>query len=138
MKSRISLVILVILAISCHKKEKADTHSSSTVARDSMTYRIAYRAHGNEPFWNVTIDGNGMRFTSPEDSTGVMFPSVEPATSGDTLRWTSKSDKGRIVVIIWPDSCNDGMSDQTYSHASAVKLNETSYQGCAESTPAPR
>lgn len=121
----------------CHKGEKTHEHSSATSKQDSMTtYTIAYRAHGNEPFWNVTIDGTGVRFTSPEDSAGVTFPSVEPTVSGDTLRWASQSDKGRIVVVIWPDSCSDGMSDQIYTRASAVKLNETSYQGCAETTPA--
>jgi len=130
------MVVLAILVVGCSKKDKskATQSSSSGAARDSMT---TYRAFGNEPFWSVTIDSNGLRFISPEDSAGVSFPAVEPVANGDTLRWTSKSEKGGILVLIWRGSCSDGMSDKTWSHASAVKLNETSYVGCAEASTRP-
>jgi len=133
------IVALAILAVGCSKKDKSKaTHSSSTdAARDSMTTMTnAYRAFGNEPFWSVTIDSNGLRFSSPEDSAGVRFPAVEPVANGDTLRWSSKSEKGKIVVVIWRGSCSDGMS-KTWAHSSAVKLNETDYVGCAEAPTQP-
>lgn len=128
------VMALAILVAGCSKKEKSKaTQSSSSGAATTM----AYRAFGNEPFWSVTIDSNGLRFISPEDSAGVSFPAVEPVANGDTLRWTSKNEKGGILVLIWPGSCSDGMSDKTWSHSSAVKLNETSYVGCAEASAKP-
>ena len=129
--------VLAVLAVGCSKKDKAKaTNSSSTATHDSMT-TVAYRAFGNEPFWSVTIDSRGLRFSSPEDSAGVSFPAVEPVANGDTLRWTSKNEKGSIAVLIWRGTCSDGMSDKTWSHASNVKLNDTSYVGCAEASTQP-
>lgn len=130
------LMALCIFALGCGKKDKSKATRSA--ARDSMTTTtVAYRAFGNEPFWSVTIDSKGLRFSSPEDSAGVTFPAVESVATGDTLRWTSKSEHGRIVVLIWRGTCSDGMSDKTWSRASAVKINETTYLGCAEESAQP-
>jgi uncharacterized membrane protein len=129
---RIRCVVVMALAIfatacSKHDKEKPEPPAPTRKAPAI----VAYRAVGNEPFWSVNIDANGLRFSSPEDSAGVSFPAVEPVAHGDTLQWTSKSEHGQIMVSIWPDSCSDGMSDRVWSHASTVKLNETWYHGCA-------
>jgi uncharacterized membrane protein len=130
-----AVVALAILASACSKHDKEKPVQSESTRTTTTT--VAYRAVGNEPFWSVVIDAKGLRFVSPEDSAGVSFPAVEPVASGDTLRWASKNEYGRIVVIIWPDSCSDGMSDRVWSHSSAVTLNETSYVGCAESSTQP-
>ena len=130
-----AVMALAILASACSKHEKKEPVQSASTRTTTGT--VAYRAVGTEPFWAVIINARGLRFISPEDSTGVSFPAVAPVASGDTLRWTSKNKYGRIAVSIWSDSCSDGMSDHVYSHASAVTLNETSYRGCAESSTQP-
>lgn len=132
----VTVMALTILATACSKQDKKEPAQSASTGTTTVT--VAYRAVGTEPFWAVIINAKGLRFISPEDSTGVSFPAVAPVASGDTLRWTSKNEYGRIAVSIWPDSCSDGMSDHVYSHASAVTLNETSYRGCAESSTQPR
>jgi uncharacterized membrane protein len=134
------IVALGILAVGCSKKDKPKpTNSSSTAAHDSMTtVAVSYRAFGNEPFWSLTINSKELRFSSPEDSAGVSFPAVAPVANGDTLRWTSKNEKGRIVVLIWRGgTCSDGMSNKVWTHSSNVKLNDTSYMGCAEASSQP-
>ena len=129
-----AMVILVLLAPACGKKEQT-RQSDTTAASDSAASApvvASYRAFGNEPFWSVFINADGLRFISPEDTTGVRFPPVEAVAAGDTLRWTARSDHGSIVVRIWPGACSDGMSDRSYALSSHVQLNETAYLGCAE------
>lgn len=130
-----AMVALAFLAAACSKHDKKEPAQSESTRTTTVT--VTYRAVGNEPFWSVNIDAKGLRFVSPEDSAGVSFPPVEPVAHGDTLRWTSHNEYGRIVVLIWPDSCSDGMSDRVWSHASDVKLNDTAYSGCAESSTQP-
>jgi uncharacterized membrane protein len=137
MKFKMLLIVIILaLAAACSKKDKTEqTDTASTAARDTVATTpavAAYRAFGNEPFWSVTINAEGLHFVSPEDTIGMHFAPVEAVASGDTLRWASKSDRGSIDVRIWPGSCSDGMSDNTWSYSSNAQLNEMTYIGCAE------
>jgi uncharacterized membrane protein len=128
-------MVLVTLAACSKKTEKTDT--ASTAAQDtaaSAPATVTYRAFGNEPFWSVTIDATGMHFVSPEDTVGMRFPPVDAMVMGDTLHWVARSERGAIDVRIWPGACSDGMSDNTHSFASGVRLNDMMYIGCAEKT----
>ncbi|HEX6790893.1 MAG TPA: hypothetical protein VF247_06260 [Candidatus Krumholzibacteria bacterium] len=122
-----------LLALACGKRDKTEktaAHSSDSTA--SAPAVASYRAFGNEPFWSVFVNTDGLRFISPEDSAGIHFPPVEPVAAGDTLRWKATSERGSIDVRIWPGACSDGMSDTAWKFSSAVQLNETTYLGCAE------
>jgi len=132
----VAMMALAILASACSKHDKEKPEQSEPPR--TTTAPVTYHAVGNEPFWSVNIDTKGLRFFSPEDSAGINFPAVAPVASGDTLRWTSRNEYGRIAVVIWPSSCSDGMSDRVWSYASAVKLNDTEYLGCAESSTQPK
>jgi uncharacterized membrane protein len=134
MKFKMLLMVIVLaLAAACGKKDKSSqTETASTVARDTVAAVASYRAFGNEPFWSVTINADGLHFVSPEDTIGMHFPYLEPIASGDTLRWSSTSSGGSIDVLIWPGSCSDGMSDNTWTHSSNVRLNDMTFIGCAE------
>lgn len=131
-------IVLVVLIAACSKGDrakKAETSSGATPPSSPPAAAVVYRAFGNEPFWSVTINASGLHFDSPEDSASVDFPPVAAVTHGDTLRWTSKSDHGSIDVLIWPGTCSDGMSDNSWKLTSALRLNETMYTGCAEGPP---
>ena len=135
-RSCVLLVALLAVAAACSKGDKAkQTDASSSAARDTArttTASVTYRAFGNEPFWAVTIDPQGLHFVSPDDTAGTHFPGTEPVASGDTLHWAAKSDRGSIDVRIWPGQCSDGMSDKVWSLVSAVRLNEVLFAGCAD------
>jgi uncharacterized membrane protein len=138
-RSHLVIIVLFALLAACGKSDKAkQPATSSTTAHDSnasTSPTITYRAFGNEPFWSVTISDIGLRFDSPEDSSGVRFPAVQPVARGDTLDWFSKSDRGSIDVRIWPAACSDGMSDKQWALTGTVRLNEMAYTGCAEKMP---
>lgn len=92
----------------------------------------AFRLVGNEPFWAVHIDSAMIRYVTPEDTSGVRFPSVKPLQLGDTLRWTSSNPQTIIEAWVVPESCSDGMSDRTWPYRASVQVGDRKLQGCAE------
>jgi uncharacterized membrane protein len=91
----------------------------------------AFRVIGTEPFWGIRIDSTGIRFSTPEDTAGRRFPLVVPVSSGDTLRWVGVAERDSFDISIWGATCSDGMSDQVYAFAAAVRIAGTDYRGCA-------
>lgn len=105
---------------------RADTGSSNTGS---------FRALGTEPFWNLEIRSEGLRFITPDDTVGMRFPPMTPTVVGDTTRWIGETGPAPIDVRIWPAQCSDGMSDRVWTLAAAVTINQTAYRGCAERLP---
>ena len=93
----------------------------------------ALRAIGTEPFWGLDIDSTGLRFTTPDDMTGIRWPPRAPLVSGDTWRWLGETGRATIAARIWPARCSDGMSDRVYPYAALVRVDGTDYRGCAAS-----
>lgn len=91
------------------------------------------RAIGTEPFWGLDIDTTGLRFTTPDDMTGIHWPPRAPLVTGDTWRWAGESGRAAIAARIWPARCSDGMSDRVYPYAAFVRVDGTDYRGCAAS-----
>jgi uncharacterized membrane protein len=92
----------------------------------------AFRLLGNEPFWNLTIDSTGLRFRTPEDTAGLRFGFTRAVAVGDSLRWNSVGDAGRIEAIVAPATCSDGMSDRVWLYRARVTIGTRRYTGCAE------
>ena len=107
----------------------------STTSPDSTPTRT-FRALGNEPFWNLTIGPTGLRFITPDDTSGIHVPPLTPSTAGDTLHWKGETERAAIDARIWRAQCSDGMSDRVWAYTAVVRIGEQTYHGCAES-PAP-
>jgi uncharacterized membrane protein len=146
------IAALAVLFIGCGKKtpsEKPGSSASATrdsvraAARDSVSAAArdsahaaqtgsSFRVFGSEPTWVLTISSGGMHFTSPDDSVEIRFPAVESAASGDTLRWKAKTEGSSMNVRVWRGECGDDVRNTTWPYSSVVRLNETTYIGCAE------
>lgn len=94
------------------------------------TFRVA----GTEPFWALEIARRELRFITPEDTSGLRFPRGPSVTSGDTLRWSATASGTTIEARIWPSRCSDGMSDRVWTHRAVVRVDSTTYRGCAVQT----
>jgi uncharacterized membrane protein len=95
----------------------------------------AFRAVGNEPFWALEIDTAGLRFRTPDDTTGIHWPAGSARVRGDTLRWVGRSEDAEIDARIWPAQCSDGMSDRSWEYAATVRIDTATYTGCAAREP---
>jgi uncharacterized membrane protein len=93
-----------------------------------------FRMAGTEPFWALEIARRELRFITPEDTSGLRFPRGPSVTSGDTLRWSAMAYGTTIEARIWPSQCSDGMSDRVWTHRAVVRVDSTTYRGCAVQT----
>jgi len=141
-------IMLTVLNAGCGaegSRQSADS-SSSAAPPDSMTVAIVaepLRALGTEPFWALDVDSNGLRFITPDDTSGIRFGPIAPTVVADTVVWSGQSDRMAIDVRVWTEKCSDGMSDREYPYASQVTIAGTTYRGCATrrksiASPGPR
>ena len=93
----------------------------------------AWRAIGTEPFWGLDIDSTGLRFRTPEDTMGIRWPPLTPMVRGDTVRWVGETERAAVDARIWGARCSDGMSDRVWPYTAVVRIDSTTYRGCAES-----
>jgi uncharacterized membrane protein len=91
---------------------------------------------GTEPFWNVTINRNGIVYSSPEVRKRT-YPYVAPiAAQGrpvDLVRvYRLNGQPNGTLIIRKADSCSDGMSDNIYPYQATLILGNQVMEGCAQ------
>jgi uncharacterized membrane protein/heat shock protein HslJ len=95
---------------------------------------IAFRASGNEPFWDVEISENGMVF-SQLGQQRIAFSYAPPdfyQTSRVYRSITKKHPQHRIEIALLEERCIDSMSGEHFSFAAQVSLDGRKYLGCAK------
>src|SRR5699024_10368153 len=79
---------------------------------------IDFRASGNEPFWDITIDFDGKITFKVLDGDSVSAPvpkmQKDTASSARTLTVGTKPDS--LTVKLYPTGCIDSMSGKVFSH----------------------
>ena len=105
-------------------------------AVSAQVIALPIRALGTEPFWALDIDSMGLRFVTPDDTSGIRFPPLVPTSSGDTVVWVGETERAAIDVRLWRERCSDGMSDRVYTFAATVRIAATTYRGCADARSA--
>ena len=115
--------LAVFAAVACESRDSSrDTPSAGE-----------WRALGTEPFWALDIESTGLRFRTPDDTVGIRWPPLTPVVEGDTMRLAGETERASVEVRIWPAQCSDGMSDRVWPYEAVVRVEGTTYRGCAES-----
>ncbi|MGD9075169.1 MAG: META domain-containing protein [Desulfobacteraceae bacterium] len=94
---------------------------------------IAFRASGNEPFWNVEISENEILF-SQLGQPKIAFPYAPPHLSETSRVYRSSTKEHlhhRIKITLHEKRCIDSMSGEHFSFAARVSLDGREYLGCA-------
>lgn len=95
---------------------------------------FAFRATGNEPFWNVEISRRGLAFAEMDQDPRILFPYSPPTFFGEQIIYRSQirgHEPRTIVVRLEERSCSDSMADATFSHSITVKIDDRTLIGCA-------
>jgi uncharacterized membrane protein len=132
------LLLLTITILACQPKAKkledADLPPTEEIPAKPAD-PISYRCAGTEPFWSLRIMPNGIEYDRAGEGQ-TMYPYQAPSSKGDTLFFQTevKLEKmtSRINIKIWPGSCSDGMSDNTYPYEVRVTRDGEVLQGCGE------
>lgn len=92
---------------------------------------IDFAAIGNEPFWSLDIDfEKSISFKLADWKKPVIKGIEKPIINKDSTIYKFKSDTTVWAIIIYPQFCNDGMSDYLYQYKVNVKYNGILYKGC--------
>ena len=60
----------------------------------------------------------------------ITVPAEKPVIVKDSTIYTLKSDTTKWTITIFPEFCNDGMSDYLYQYKVNVNYNGVKYKGC--------
>jgi len=96
--------------------------------------QFAFRASGNEPFWNVEISKRGLTFSELGQDGKILFPYSPPTFFGEQIIYRSqiRSHQPRNLVVRLEESpCNDSMADAAFSFTATVKIDDRTLTGCA-------
>lgn len=93
---------------------------------------LAWRAFGNEPFWNVRVDGDTLVFTTPEDQSGRSFAGTHALQSDGGVHYEGNDGDKAFRLDIAKGECSDGMSDNVYPLTAEFRYGDMDYKGCAE------
>ena len=137
MRHSIHLLLLIFLVCSCvpHRPSPGPSPSpgSANLASPSQSNRPTYRCIGNEPFWDASIRGDEIKYSSfyPEEKMSYALTDVDVA--GKVRTFTGKGSAGSIIIILKEETSNDTMSDKTYPYSARVKINNRAERrGAAE------
>lgn len=145
MRRALLAVSTVALACTAARESVRDSSAVTETAPEAITAGDtlrpmprdpAYQLIGTEPFWGLRIDSVGLVFTTPMDTVGERFGAARAVMVGDTLRWNSIDNAGRVLdAFIVPVRCSDGMSDKVWTHRAVLTIGKDRYEGCAERRP---
>lgn len=83
-----------------------------------------FKAIGTEPFWNIEISEDSIKFTTPEekDDFSLSYEKPQKAMDANVVLYRAKSDKIDLEITIQQGKCSDGMSDKAHNYTVKVSL----------------
>lgn len=92
---------------------------------------IDFFALGNEPFWLMEIDKEKqISFLQIDSSQPAVFPYVEALQQNGQYIFNTMRGADSMQIVITPQFCSDGMSDNWYEYKVDLKYNGNAYGGC--------
>lgn len=84
---------------------------------------------GTEPFWNMTIEGDQLTYSTPDNAAGIMIP-VSRFSGNNGLGLNGTLDGEALQIAVTPAVCSDGMSDREYPYTATINLGDAMLNGC--------
>jgi uncharacterized membrane protein len=138
---RFAIVAAVLALTACATSESPAPPESPASTDAPMAKRpagqenaplLAWRAFGNEPFWNVRVDGDTLVFTTPDDPSGRSFPGTHALRPDGGVHYQGSDGQTAFSLDIAKGECSDGMSDNVYELTAEFRYGDMDYKGCAE------
>lgn len=89
------------------------------------------RAHGNEPFWTLDVEGDTLRYARVGVGEPVLLQ-AEPVAHGNGLEFSGEEDGGPFRLNIEASACPNTMSDETHEFTVTFQFRGETLNGCAD------
>jgi uncharacterized membrane protein len=130
------LAMLALLAlVACQPKAPEPAATPPALAKATVSdFSQPMTAHGNEPFWSLSLDGTHLKLTRP-DHPDLVAEAPGAAIQSGRATWIAQAADGQqLTVTFYVSDCSDGMSDRTYPMTAEVVLLNEALRGCAVKT----
>ncbi len=142
MKVLLTFSMAMVLVIgSCKNKEAENSTDMEALSLPEVSQNsieeeryFALWAMGNEPFWSLKVEEDGILLVHNGDS--IRTPAVQPIIDEEhgMSSYTIETEATQMNIAVTPGPCNDTMSDAVYSYqvqvnykasgdSSAIQLN---------------
>ena len=91
---------------------------------------IAFRASGNEPFWDTRVSREAIVF-SALGASDLTLLRVAPRREEGRWVYETETDVGSVLLTLEEAPCSDTMVGARYSWRARLTVNGQTYQGCA-------
>lgn len=114
------LSVLFLLAACDHRGMNAGIHQYQH-----------FDAYGNEPFWHARVDGNILRYTTPENLDGTETTVQREDMIGGVI-FRGELDGHPIRFSITNLQCTDSMSGEKFPYSAVREWENSFHPGCAK------
>lgn len=151
MKNLLPILLSACLVISaCSNKKEKKTSEEKTITTTESTPKTSlvttknvipaayFKAHGVEPFWDLTISDKMIKFKMLNDS--ILTPHTEPiyAQDSNVKRYTLHTELAAVKIEISQTECINSMSGKSFPYSVTVRYKKrkdtkfTTLEGCGE------
>ncbi|MCC5854170.1 MAG: META domain-containing protein [Idiomarina sp.] len=88
-------------------------------------------ARGNEPFWTVAIDSDGLSLRRPSRSAQTDIAYRHEGEHRLRQRFFAETSDGSLELVLTKQVCRDTMTGMPYPYHARLRLGESEQQGCA-------
>ncbi len=137
----VAISLLSIVLAACSAQQPAAPTQPATMPEPAAVATAAppaegtpmtiFRAFGNEPFWNIRVEGNTLTLTTPDDQQGMVMQGTHRTPPGGA-EITGSHDGKPFALTVTAVECGDGMSDNQYQLVSSFRHGDINYTGCGE------
>lgn len=128
----------VLLVAGCSRSQQHESAVKAPAPTSADT--IEYVAHGNEPFWSITVSSRGeLLYQTPENIDGARGPATGPTREGSRLVFRAKLDDNPstpVELALDEQPCQDSMSGLSFAYTATARVGDRVLQGCGEPRPA--
>lgn len=129
------LIAFLLMTSFCFTACNGAKKAKSTSTEMMKSTEVAYKLMGEEPFWNVNLNGGEITFERMGEET-LVFPATMAKGGGSTKIYeTSTMMNGKekmMKIIIEEKGCQSTMADEYYNYKATVVIGSKTYKGCGE------
>ena len=96
----------------------------------TQTFAAEYSCFGTEPFWGIKITEEVLSFDEIIEVKADEVILSKTQAAGTTSDYAFSVETANTQISVVTGECNDGMSDNIYSHHALVKTDSQVLYGC--------